>query len=59
MNDIKCPDCGLLFGREPEKGVLNIKHRDLYRTIRGGTVTGRCRRCGAEVRWPEENPKPA
>ena len=59
MRDVKCPACGLLFGREPEPEVLNIKHRDLYRTIRGGTVTGRCRRCGAEVRWPEENPKPA
>ena len=59
MRDITCPKCHLLFGKESEAGVLNIKHRDLYRTIRGGTVTGRCRRCGAEVRWPEENRRPA
>ena len=54
MNDIKCPTCGLLFGKEQDGDVLNIKHRDLYRTIRGGSVVGPCRRCGAEVRWPED-----
>lgn len=53
MTDIKCPNCGLLFGKSDGDDVLHIKHRDLYRTIRGGTVEGPCRRCGAEVRWPE------
>ena len=59
MTDIKCGVCGLLFGRQEDSETLHIKHRDLYRTIRGGTVTGRCRRCGAEVRWPEEDRKSA
>jgi len=49
--DIKCPACGTLFGRENEEGTLDIKHRDLYRTIRGGSVSGPCRRCGAKVTW--------
>lgn len=34
-------------------GKLNIKHRDLYREIKGGPVSGPCRRCGTMVRWPQ------
>lgn len=49
---IVCPSCECLFGYETQPGVLSIKHRDLFRTIRGGTVTGPCRRCGAQVAWP-------
>lgn len=49
---IKCKSCGTLFGIEQD-GSLNIKHRDLYRTIKG-SVEGPCRRCGANVKWPED-----
>ena len=52
MIAVKCPSCGTLFGYE-DKGVLNIKHRDLFRQVRG-SVKGPCRRCGAEVTWPGE-----
>lgn len=54
MADVKCSNCGLLFGKEQRDDVLDIKHRDLFRTIRGGTVEGPCRRCGARVSWPQE-----
>ncbi|HSE45299.1 MAG TPA: hypothetical protein VLA89_08205 [Gemmatimonadales bacterium] len=47
---IRCV-CGTLFGMELPDGTLAIKHRDLYRNIRGGVVEGPCRRCGAIVRW--------
>lgn len=47
---IKCHNCETLFGIEVEGGVLNIKHRDLFRTIRG-ECEGPCRRCGSQVRW--------
>jgi len=47
---IRC-SCGTLFGYEQD-GVLNIKHRDLYRHVEGGVVTGPCRKCGKTVRWP-------
>lgn len=50
MIAVKCESCGTLFGYE-DKGVLNIKHRDLFRQITGN-VKGPCRRCGAEVTWP-------
>lgn len=49
---VKCPACDCLFGYEVN-GVLNIKHRDLFRAIKGGTVEGPCRRCGQVVRWPQ------
>jgi hypothetical protein len=47
---IKCPACECLFGYEVN-GTLNIKHRDLFRSIEGGVVEGPCRRCGQQVRW--------
>jgi len=50
QKDITCPSCGALFGKE-NNGALHIKHRDLYRTIDGGRVTGPCRGCGTEVTW--------
>jgi hypothetical protein len=51
---VKCSACEALFGYE-NNGVLNIKHRDLFRQIIGGTVKGPCRRCGAEVIWSARN----
>lgn len=51
---IRCPACECLFGYEHE-GVLNIKHRDLFREFRGGVVSGPCRRCGTIVRWPADS----
>lgn len=54
MKQVKCPSCGTLFGVEQPDGSLSIKHRDLFRQVRGGTVSGPCRKCGAEVRWPVE-----
>lgn len=50
---VECPSCGTLFGYETAPGVLSMKYRDVYRTVRGGEVSGPCRRCGAMVRWPE------
>lgn len=50
QKDVTCPSCGALFGKETD-GVLHIKHRDLYRTITGGRVSGPCRGCGFEVEW--------
>ena len=49
---VACPVCDSLFGFETAPGVLSMKYRDVYRTARGGTVEGPCRRCGAIVRWP-------
>ena len=46
---IRC-GCGTLFGMQLPDGSLAIKHRDLYRLVRG-SVEGPCRRCGATVRW--------
>lgn len=51
--EIRCPACGCLFGVEVGN-KLNIKHRDLFRAIRGGTVSGPCRRCGELVVWPSK-----
>lgn len=61
QKDIKCPQCGTLFGKEvaidPDKDensepILTIKNRDLYRSYKGGTVWGPCRGCGITVKWP-------
>lgn len=49
MIAVKCPACGTLFGYE-SNGILNIKHRDLFRQIQG-FAKGPCRRCGSEVTW--------
>jgi hypothetical protein len=58
QKDIKCAQCGTLFGkesREPETGVtLTIKNRDLYRHFQGGRVWGPCRGCGTTVTWPAQ-----
>lgn len=61
QRDIKCPQCGTLFGKEidipeepKEDNILTIKNRDLYRSYRGGVVWGPCRGCGVTVRWPIE-----
>lgn len=48
---IKCA-CGALFGIQQEDGSLAIKYRDLFRTVRG-SVSGPCRKCGAEVYWSQ------
>lgn len=54
QNEIRCPSCGCLFGVEHD-GALNIKHRELFRTVEpGGSVFGPCRRCGQMVRWPSD-----
>lgn len=50
QTEIRCPGCGCLFGIE-SGGRLNIKHRELFRTVKG-EVFGPCRRCGEQVRWP-------
>jgi uncharacterized protein (DUF2225 family) len=59
QKDIKCPQCGTLFGKEVSiKGepgrILTIKNRDLYRSFKDGTVWGPCRGCAVTVKWPEE-----
>ena len=58
QKDIKCPQCGALFGKEVSiketDRILTIKNRDLYRSYKGGTVWGPCRNCGSTVKWPEE-----
>lgn len=48
---VTCPSCDTLFGYETAPGVLSMKYRDVYRTVKGGTVEGPCRRCGATVTW--------
>lgn len=52
MKDIKCENCGALFGKEND-GVLTIKNRDLYRYIEG-KASGPCRGCGNTVEWPQK-----
>ena len=64
QKDIKCPQCGTLFGKEvsidePDEDarlvsepILTIKNRDLYRSYKGGMVWGPCRGCGITVKWP-------
>jgi hypothetical protein len=48
--DIRCK-CGTLFGKADDDGrIIVIKHRDLYRLVRG-SVEGPCRRCGSTVKW--------
>lgn len=62
QKDIKCKQCGTLFGKEVsnEQSVsplLTIKNRDLYRTFRPGSdgvVMGPCRGCGITVSWPKQ-----
>lgn len=55
MNDtkpvaVRC-SCGTLFGYAEASGErIAIKHRDLYRIIRG-SVEGPCRKCGNTVKW--------
>ena len=51
---VTCPNCDTLFGIETERGVLSMKYRDVYRQVRGGTVTGPCRRCGTVIQWPSK-----
>jgi hypothetical protein len=47
---VRC-ECGTLFGYAEANGErIAIKHRDLYRIIRG-SVEGPCRKCGAQVKW--------
>lgn len=47
---VRC-SCGTLFGYEQDSGErIAIKHRDLYRIIRGA-VEGPCRKCGSTVKW--------
>jgi hypothetical protein len=47
---VRCT-CGTLFGYADATGErIAIKHRDLYRIIRG-SVEGPCRKCGNTVRW--------
>lgn len=53
MKQIKCPSCQTLFGIEVD-GVLNIKHRDLFRRIKG-SCEGPCRRCGAQIKWSNDD----
>jgi len=64
QKDIKCPQCGTLFGKEvnidevdedarfASEPILTIKNRDLYRSYKGGMVWGPCRGCGITVKWP-------
>jgi hypothetical protein len=64
QKDIKCPQCGTLFGKEVNidekeeddrfvsEPILTIKNRDLYRSYKGGMVWGPCRGCGITVKWP-------
>lgn len=54
MKEVKCPNCGTLFGKESNE-VLTIKYRDLYRHFEGGRTWGPCRMCGTEVRWPQDD----
>lgn len=52
MRRIEC-ECGALFGIEQADGSLQIKYRDLTRTISGGSVGGPCRKCGQPVTWSQ------
>jgi hypothetical protein len=52
--DIKCQQCGTLFGKESECDgwtLLTIKYRDMYRMFVQGSVHGPCRGCGSTVTW--------
>jgi hypothetical protein len=49
-DEVRCRSCGTLFGIADDDGRIAIKHRDLFRIIRG-SVEGPCRRCGEIVRW--------
>lgn len=51
---VRCGNCGTLFGYADEDGRIAIKHRDLYRLIRGA-VEGPCRKCGHRVSWGSPN----
>ena len=53
MKDVKCQNCGALFGKESNE-VLTIKNRDLYRYIDKGRVWGPCRGCGNVVEWQKQ-----
>jgi hypothetical protein len=47
---VRC-SCGTLFGYAESNGErIAIKHRDLFRIIRG-SVEGPCRKCGSIVKW--------
>lgn len=47
---VRC-SCGTLFGYADANGErIAIKHRDLFRIIRG-SVEGPCRKCGSQVKW--------
>lgn len=46
---VKC-ECGALFGIEQPDGTLAIKYRDLFRIVKG-SVSGPCRKCGANMVW--------
>lgn len=49
--------CGTLFGYADANGErISIKHRDLYRIIRG-SVEGPCRKCGSTVKWAPKEPE--
>lgn len=52
---IKCPGCQTLFGVESDN-ILNIKHRDLFRWIKG-EIWGPCRRCGTMIKWSSNEDK--
>lgn len=63
-NEIRCDDCNTLFGRETAADdgliILQIKNRDLYRYVSGGTIWGPCRGCGKRIEWtPEDDSKRA
>jgi hypothetical protein len=55
--EIRCPNCGVLYGMY-EDGVLTIKYRDLFRYVKGGTVSGPCRGCKTTVEWPQRPKEP-
>jgi hypothetical protein len=54
LKEIRCRECGTLFGIEGEDGTLRIKLKDLYREI-DGRASGPCRKCGSRVVWPSES----
>lgn len=56
LTPVRCAECGTLFGYEQDSGErIAIKHRDLYRIIRG-SVEGPCRKCGSIVKWTPREP---
>lgn len=54
IKEVRCQHCSTLFGIEGDGGELNIKLKDLYRSIYG-RVSGPCRKCGSTVVWPDES----